>query len=461
MQKRHFIVGAVACALASGAANASALSQWPAQPMPASLGDPTLLVDGNGTAYLVGLDGMTAIAPFGAPLGAPERVLSSEPRPWDAVSGVSADGELVIAYTRTADRPRVHRRVRVVLRTPAGVTSAPVTISQLGRTADTPALAVAAGGEAIVAFVRHDADARWHVQYALRRASGMPFGPPRTVSGADGIVSRGTRIDVAADPKGGGLLTWVTRPADRSTPGRLMALVVDRDGAGAPVALEARAAPNSYGIPHGRTAIAYASDGSGVLAWVGPRGSATNALDGDMLRSAPITHSGIGDAKTLGSYRGPLVGWDATAEPGGRATVVWASYPDYGADTPGGHTTTVWTRSRLAGGSWSDPKALSNPKIHVSPGSLRRSSVVAAGDGTGNVLALWGERSAYASSDDHLWLSARTTAGTWTPVQQVTPTTGAVMPAAAASPSGLLAVTWMTFAPGAAPGATLMFGAFG
>ncbi len=460
MQKRHLIVGAVACVLASGAPNASALTLGPAQPVPTSLGDPTLSVDGNGNAYLVGFDGMATIAPFGGPFGAPERVLSSEPRPSDAASGVSAVGELVIAYTRDAGRPRVHRRVRVVVRTQAGVTSAPVTISQIGRTADTPSLAVAAGGEAIAAFVRHDADARWHVQYAVRRASGEPFGPPHTVAGADGVIGRGTRIDVAANPKGGGMLTWVTRRVDHNTPGRLMALVVDRDGTGAPMTLEARPAPDSYGIPHGRTAIAYASDGSGVLAWVRPRGSAS-ALDGDMLVAAPITHGGIGDAKTLGSYHGPVVGWDATAEPGGRATVVWASYPDYAADTPGGVTTTVWARSRRQGGSWSDAQGLSNPTIHVSPGGLRRSSVVAEGDGTGNILALWGERSAYASSDDHLWLSARSTAGTWAPAQRVTPTTGAVMPAAAASPSGRLAITWMTFGPGAAPGATLMFGAFG
>ncbi len=436
-------------------ASASALTLLPEQAVPSSLADPTLSLDENGTAYLVGLDGLTSIAPFGGTLGTPERLLAIEPRPWEAVSGVSAGGELSVVYTRSANRAHVHRRVRVVVRAVSGAISAPVTISQTGRTADTPALAVGADGEAIAAFVRHDADARWHVQYAVRQAGQASFGPPHTVPGTDGIVARGTRIDVAVRPGGGGVLTWATRPVSRSVPGSLMALVADRDGTGAPVRLQKTAAVNSYGIPHARTAIAYGPDGSGVIAWVRPS-SATDALGGDTIVAATLSDRGIGDAKVLASYAGPLVGWAATADSRGAATVVWASYPGYGADT-GDVTATVRTRSRAADGTWSGATALSNPKVYVSPAGGRRPGLIAVG--TSSVLSVWGEQSRYSSIDTQLRLSTRTPAGTWTPVQPLTPVTGGTLPAAAVSPSGRLAVIWMTGP--AAPGTRLVFGTLG
>lgn len=434
-------------------AGAGAFTAQSPQTLPSGLIGPMLVGDAQGTAYLVGLDGATSIVPFGGAIGAPEPLLAVEARAWDTVAGVSGAGELTLAYTRSSTRPRVHRRVRIVVRSAGGVVSAPVTVSQAGRTADLPALSVAADGSAVVAFERHDADGRWHVQYAVRGPGATRFGAPRLVSGAAGTIVRGTRLDVAARVGGGGVMTWETASATRGGPRSLMALVFDRDGAGEPATLEPVAAADSYGIGHGRTAVAYAPDGGGVIAWLRPRDS-REVLSGDEIVAASLTATRIGTPRTLGSSKGPVVGWDATDAPGTGPTVVWASYPDFGADT-GEVTSTVWARTLRANGSWEAPKALSHPGTHLSPGGGRRTALTAVASSTGGVLAIWGERSRYAATDDHLWWSSRAPGAAWSAPQALAQETGDLAPAAVAAPSGRVAIVWMR---GVTPTFVLAFG---
>ena len=436
---------------------ARALTLQPAQSLPQSFPDPAPQIDGSGTAYLVALDGMLATAPFGSPLSTPAPVVPAAARPWEARAGVSAAGELVVVYTRRAARARVHRRTQVVYRRSDGSVSSPVSISQLGRTADAPQLAVNPAGAAIAAFVRHDADARWHVQYAVRPAGGR-FGPPRTVAGDAGIIRRGGSIDVAVAPDGSGLLTWVTRPPDARTPGRLLALHVDRDGGyDTPVVLEQRAAPDSYGIPHGTTAASYGADGRGAVTWVRNPGDG-----GDRLMVAALSRDGVGEPATLFTTAGPLLSWDVVADGACGATAVWASYPSFGADVPSeGVTAAVRTSSRRAGGAWSTARTLSHPGVHVSPGGFARLGLVAVGTPAGEVVAAWAEQSRYSGTDERVWVAERSAAGTWSPAVGAGGSGARTMlPRAAMNEAGQLVMTWMAApSPTTEPGSQFVFGA--
>lgn len=447
--------------LALTPAHSWALTLQPAQSLPRSFADPLPLIDSAGTTYLVGLDGTLATAPFGSPLSTPAPVVPAAARPWDTRARVSAAGELVVVYTRRGARARVHRRTQVVYRRSDGSVSSPVSISQLGRTADAPQLAVDPAGAAIAAFVRHDADARWHVQYAVGRPAGGSARrgrSPGTVAGDAGIIRRGGSIDVAVAPDGSGLLTWVTRPPDARTPGRLLALHVDRDGGhDTPVVLEQRAAPDSYGVPHGTTAASYGADGRGAVTWVRNPGDG-----GDRLMVAALSRDGVGEPATLFTTAGPLLSWDVVTDGAGGATAVWASYPSFGADVPSeGVTAAVRTSSRRAGGAWSTARTLSHPGVHVSPGGFARLGLVAVGTPAGEVVAAWAEQSRCSGTDERVGVAERSAAGTWGPAVGAGGAGARTMlPRAAMNEVGQLVMTWMAApSPTTEPGSQFVFGA--
>lgn len=447
--------------LAGAPPTAQALTVLAPQTLGASWGAPVPLLDAAGTAYAVGLDARLMTAPFGGRLA---EVATPAPdtttRPWEAQGALGDAGELLVAFTRRGTRARVYRRVQVVVRAADGSSSRPRTVSRPGRSADTPAIAGNARGDAIVAFARHDADARWHVQYAYRPAAGA-FAAARTVTGEVGVIKRAGPIGVAVSPRGGGVLTWATRPRSRRDTGRLVAMLVRPDGShGAPVTLEERAAGDSYGVPHTAVVVAYGGDGRGVIAW--PR--EPTRLAGDRLMAATVSADAIGNPATVFSTRGPLIGWDVAAGADGRATAVWASYPGFGADVPGDRVTaTVRAASRTADGGWTATRTLSHAGVHVSPGGQGRLGVQAAGNARGDVVAVWSEQSTYVGGDERVWAAARTSTGGWGDATAITPVGGRdFLPGVALNDAGQLLLSWMAFpSPTGAAGGSMAFGTLG
>src|SRR3954464_12567208 len=129
----------------------------------------------------------TAVAVLGAgsaAIGAearwsPVQVLSAPGE--DATSpavAVSSRGEVITAWQRSDE---THDRIEVAIRRPGGDFEGPVMLSPPGSDAGLPKIAIDARGDALAVWERSDGT-RSLVEGALR-PQGLPFGPPRTLSG--------------------------------------------------------------------------------------------------------------------------------------------------------------------------------------------------------------------------------------------------------------------------------------
>ncbi len=412
----------VALALAAPAV-AGALTWQPPLLIPGPDVAPSAVPAPDGV-FLVGSEGSVRDVPVGGPV--PEVAESvgepttdnGFPLAGGASAGSARDGELVIVYTRRSARPRVYRRVRVVFRSPAGQWTTPLALSTPGRTADYARVAVAPDGSAVAAWLRHDADGRWHLQYATRPADGG-FRTPTTVPGDLGVIPAGTVLGVAAAPGGGGLVTWRARRPSATTMGSIYGLPVAANGSARPIlTLADPSAGDSYGVSHDRVSVAYAADRTATLVWVVARAANNVDLAGDRVVSAVLGRDGrLHNRTTLASLGGPAVGWGVAVGGSGTATATWAGYPSFGADA-GEATATAWVGSRSAGGGWTKSRAVSAPGVHISM-AVQRDGAPIVMDTAGGAVVVWAERTQYATSNQRVLSTARPAGGTWAGAQEV------------------------------------------
>jgi hypothetical protein len=418
--------------------------------------------DGAGAAYLLDFTGRKlTIRPKGGAFGAPADLLATEPRPADPRFGVSARGEVVLAYTRYPARGRkVHKRVRVVFRAPDGSVSAPRTISTNGRTAEVPQIAVNANGDAIAAWLRHDGTGRWHLQVATRRA-GAAFAPAVTAAG--GETRRRSRIVVAIRQDGSGVVVF-NRPASKSWKTRsLHAVRVDTGGvASSATEIESGESGSSYGSDGSTPQIATGADGTIALLFLRESGQFGSQL---LVSTMAPGATSFAAPRPVATSPGPVVGWDLGVDATGRVTVLWASFDALGADTDERIKGRVWTATQKPDGSFTERVGISDAAKTIStegagfPGTSIGLEVLP----DGRAVAVWAAQNAWRDYMGRIAAAVRAADGTWAAPEYLTPgDQRSYIPALTAAPDGALLVGYIRF-PGRditaqPPGAPLIAG---
>jgi hypothetical protein len=206
---------------------------------------------------------VAAAAP-GAAFAPPRAILPPDDADRLAEAGVAASGETVAVALRTRGG---HRRVRATIVAPGGSRTPLRTISFNAHSARQPRLAVAPSGEAVAAWLQYDG-ARWRVAAAVRPAGAARFDRPVTLSEP---LARTTFAAVAIGAGGDALVSWQTRatlyaalrPATRAfgTPQALAARPVSWDAELAP---DGTAAMAIVGEARGRAVLSLAARAPGA-----------------------------------------------------------------------------------------------------------------------------------------------------------------------------------------------------
>ena len=439
--RRGVLAVAMTCSLAP-AAPASAAT-WQAPEEAPLVVDTRPRFDAAGTAYLLDYTGhKLALRPSGGPVQAPIDLVPAEPRPLEARFGVSAAGEVAAIYTRfPAVGRKVHKRVRVVFRSPGGTVSAPRTVSTPGRTAETPQIAVAPGGGAIAAWIRHEGGGVWRLQIA-GRAAGQPFSAPRTVTGE---VPRRSRIVVAIREDGSGVVV-VNKAERRSRMRTLVSVPVGADGAiGDAQEIDTAKAGGAYGADGMAVRTATGADGTIALLFLRD----TERLFGAHLFIATARPGSgrFGEARRVATSGGPVIGWDVGVDGRGHAVPLWASYERVGADTDDRIKARVWTAVQQADGSFSARVGVSDPaKTVSSEGSIFDTSIGIDVLPDGRAVAVWSALDGWRDFTGVIAAAVRSADGTWSREQYLTaPEARSYIPRLALAPDGQVLVTSMTF----------------
>ncbi len=296
------------------------------------------------------------------------------------VSAVDAHGGVVVVFQRKGPP---YRRVYFAIRRPGGTLTPARRLSPAGHTAEVPAIAGDAAGNALACWRRYDGSV-WQAQCAIRKAGANAFGPavtlpggadrdrfaPQPAVGANGrlavVYETQTQVLAAVGSADGGLApgrpigTHAFNYANASVAvagdGTAMVVWVDVDGQHH-VVEAVRLAPDGtpspaqqVGAPGGvqpaelaPPALAALSDGSFLGAWAAGKSMLAARAPAAASFSAPIDVGAVEDFS-----------WPAriAAGPDGTAALVWT------LEAPIGHPSTVQL-ARFASNAWSAPTTIS------------------------------------------------------------------------------------------------------
>jgi hypothetical protein len=295
-------------------------------------------------------------------------------------SAVDAHGGVVVVFQRKGPP---YRRVYFAIRRPDGTLTPARKLSPAGHTADVPAIAGDAAGNALACWRRYDGSV-WQAQCAIRKAGANAFGvavtlpggadrdrfAPQTAVGANGALAVvyetraqvlaaagsvdgglspgrpiGTQVfnyanaSVAVAGDGSAMVVWANVDGQRRN---MEAVRLAPDGTASP--------PQQVGAPGGvqpaelaPPALAALSDGSFLAA---------GASGKDMLAAHADATAGFGAPLRAGAVED--FSWPAriAAGPNGTAALAWT------LEAPIGHPSTVQL-ARFANATWSAPATLS------------------------------------------------------------------------------------------------------
>lgn len=291
-----------------------------------------------------------------------------------------AHGGVVVAFQRKGPP---YRRVYFAIRRADGKLTPARKLSPAGHTAEVPAIAGDAAGNALACWRRYDGSV-WQAQCAIRKAGANEFGPavtlpggadkdrfaPQPAVGANGrlavVYETQTRVlaaigsvdgglaggrpigthslnyanaSVAVAGDGSAMVVWTTVDGQHHD---IQAVRLAPDGTSAP--------PQQVGAPGGvqpaelaPPALAALSDGSFLGAWASGK---------DMLAATAPAAAGFGAPTRVGAVED--FSWPAriAAGPGATATLAWT------LEAPIGHPSTVQL-ARFANATWSAPATIS------------------------------------------------------------------------------------------------------
>lgn len=397
-------------------------------------------VFGNVDAYVASRSTGAGPIPMG---GLPQGVASPKSHTagdMGVTAAVSPSGKAVVAWVQATYTGSF--RVQAVVR-PAGMADfGPVqTLTAEGADATTPAVAMNAAGQAVLAWRRHDtATSSWPVQAAALDVAGVTFtalnaGGNVASEPADTDAYRGA-VHVAVAPDGSSVVAW-----DAYTTG---AVPVARWAWRSPAALAFNAA-HDIGAGTRATDVAAGAGNTFALSWVTGSGGT-----GATVSVARLSSDATGSPLSVGSSPGSVTATRVGVDGAGDATVAFLGTtttgidakprvaittcaatcpaPAYLTDTAqeadglalamndAGDAVAVWTRSngtrRLVEASLRSHGAGWDPAVFISRSDQDAYTPVAGIDGGGNVTVAW------MAANVALWSVRQTTgavAGATTP----------------------------------------------
>jgi hypothetical protein len=250
--------------------------------------------------------------------------------------------------------------IRARVRSGDGTLSTVQTLSDPGRSAELPQVAVAPNGDAVFVWQRHAKIDGCHgctrVQTRVRFADGT-LSPVQTLTPFD---QQGFAPRVAVAPNGDAVIAWETVDETSDCGGSLCFRVVARARAadGTLSGVRIVSPPGQYSLEH---RVGIDADGDAVFAWEVVNGTAScDAFQKPCLVQvrARAANGTLSPVQTLSDPAGHPQEPQLAVDPAGDAVVAWRR-GDGTTDCDGHQCLRIETRTRLAGGSLSAVRTLS------------------------------------------------------------------------------------------------------
>lgn len=333
------------------------------------------------------------------------QVLSAAGQPaWMHDLAINENGDAIFAWVRSDG---TNQRVQIRTRSAAGTFSSVQTVSPAGFDAHWPAVAIDAGGNALVAWQGHDGT--FFRVRARTRSAGGSLGPMQTLSPAG---EAGWSPRIAMEPTGRAIVTWYRLDTDSNYRVQMR----ERDAAGTWSAVQTI---SELGVSAQNPQIALMPNGAAMFVWT--RGG-TNILVQARKRSV---NGQLGNVQTLSEPGQNALGARLAVD--GSGTTIFTWYRSDGTDLR------VQARTRSSTGTLSAVQTLS-------PAGADSSYPNVAVDPNGNAIVVW-ER--FNGTTGYAQARVRAPDGTLGSVRTLgsAPEDG-LRPVVAVDPDGRAAIAW-------------------